>query len=149
MEKFSGTLEHLIESQKKTIQQLERLTSKFNDLSSAIQNYDQSIVTEKKLDELLKKLNNIDQIERKVSELESKLKDVKELNIHLQQVIEVTRNLGDQISRQSANIKSFEQSQIGGDLVQDLDSLDSISDRFMDQGFDDGVRDSMESKNKD
>ena len=99
MEKFSGTLEHLIESQKKTNQQLERLTTKFNDLSSAIQNYDQSIVTEKKLDELLKKLNNIDQIERKVSELESKLKDVKELNIHLQQVIEVTRILGDQVSK--------------------------------------------------
>lgn len=146
MEKFSGTLEQLIDSQKKTIQQLERLTSKFNDLSSAIQNYDQSIVTEKKLDELLKKLNNIDQIERKVSELESKLKDVKELNIHLQQVIEVTRNLGDQISRQSTNIKSFEQSQIGGDLVQDLDS---ISDRLMDEGFDDGVRESVESKKKD
>ena len=111
--------------------------------------YDQSIVTEKKLDELLKKLNNIDQIERKVSELESKLKDVKELNIHLQQVIEVTRILGDQVSKQSAIIKSFEQSQIGSDLVQDLDSLDSISDQFMDEGFDDGVRESMESKKKD
>ena len=111
MEKFSGTLEHLIESQKKTIQQLERLTSKFNDLSSAIQNYDQSIVTEKKLDELLKKLNNIDQIERKVSELESKLKDVKELNIHLQQIVEASKLLGTQIDQHSQNVASLEKAQ--------------------------------------
>ena len=111
MEKFSGTLEQLIDSQKKTIQQLERLTSKFNDLSSAIQNYDQSIVTEKKLDELLKKLNNIDQIERKVSEFESKLKDVKELNIHLQQIVEASKLLGTQIDQHSQNVVSLEKAQ--------------------------------------
>ena len=111
MEKLSGTLEHLIESQKKTIQQLERLTSKFNDLSSAIHNYDQSLVTEKKLDELLRKLNNIDQIERKVNELENRMKDVKELNIHLQQIVEASKLLRTQIDQHSQNVVSLEKAQ--------------------------------------
>ena len=86
MEKLSLTLDNLIDTQRKSIQQIERMNTKFSELSNSIKNYNESIVTEKKLDELLKKLSSLDQIEKKVTELENKVKDVKAINLQLQQI---------------------------------------------------------------
>lgn len=111
MEKLSITLDNLIDTQRKSIQQIERMNAKFSELSNSIKNYNESIVTEKKLDELLKKLSSIDQIEKKVIELENKVKDVKAINLQLQQIIEVTKQLSSQIEQQNQNIVSLEKVQ--------------------------------------
>ena len=111
MEKLSITLDNLIDTQRKSIQQIERMNTKFSELSNSIKNYNESIVTEKKLDELLKKLNSLDQIERKVIDLENKVKDVKAINLQLQQIIEVTKQLSIQIEQQNQNVASLEKVQ--------------------------------------
>lgn len=80
MENTNQTIERLLATQKKTVDNLERLNSKLTDLHQALEKANSLAQLEKDLEIINKKLVGLEQLAKNVAEINSKLPELLILN---------------------------------------------------------------------
>lgn len=83
MENQNQVIEKLLMIQKKTVDNLDKLNSKFNDLHNALEKSGELFPAEKDLETILKKLEKIDQLAKTIQDINTKIPSLNAMIIQI------------------------------------------------------------------